>query len=56
MPGNRVGAGASARSGSESQVADRLTLSRANKDKALLSHGESGYEWLERDDPRVNEV
>lgn len=34
----------------------RLTLSWANKDKALLSHGESGYEWVDRDDPRVNEV
>lgn len=34
----------------------RLTLSWANKDKALLSHGESGYEWVERDDPRVREV
>lgn len=56
MPGNRVGAGASERSESESQVAGRLTLSWANKDKALLSHGESGYEWVERDDPRVNEV
>ncbi len=34
----------------------RLTLSWANKDKALLSHGETGYEWVERDDPRVREV
>lgn len=34
----------------------RLTLSWANKDKALLSHGESGYEWVERDDPRAREV
>ncbi len=34
----------------------RLTLSWANKDKALLSLGESGYEWVERDDPRVREV
>jgi len=37
-------------------VTGRLTLSWANKDKALLSHGESGYEWVERDDPRVREV
>ena len=56
MPSNRVGAGASERSESESQVAGRLTLSWANKDKALLSHGESGYERVERGDPRVNEV
>ena len=56
MPGNRVGAGTSERSESESQVAGRLTLSWANKDKALLSHGASGYEWVQRDDPRANEV
>lgn len=34
----------------------RLTLSWANKDRALLSHGETGYEWVDRDDPRVREV
>lgn len=34
----------------------RLTLTWANKDRALLSHGESGYEWADRDDPRVREV
>lgn len=34
----------------------RLTLTWANKEKALLSHGETGYEWVERDDPRVREV
>jgi len=37
-------------------VTGRLTLSWANKEKALLSHGETGYEWVERDDPRVREV
>lgn len=37
-------------------MSGRLTLSWANKDKALLSHGEAGYEWVERDDPRVREV
>lgn len=37
-------------------MAGRLTLSWANKDKALLSHGESGYEWVEQGDARVNEV
>ncbi len=37
-------------------MAGRLTLSWANKDKALLSLGESGYEWVQRDDPRVSEV
>lgn len=37
-------------------MSGRLTLTWANKDKALLSHGESGYEWAERDDPRVREV
>ncbi|WP_439564393.1 site-specific DNA-methyltransferase [Microcella sp.] len=34
----------------------RLTLNWANKDRALLSHGESGYEWVDRDDPRAREV
>lgn len=34
----------------------RLTLSRADKGKAMLSHGETGYEWVEREDPRVREV
>lgn len=34
----------------------RLTLSWANKDRALLSHGEDGYEWVDRDDPRAREV
>lgn len=34
----------------------RLTLDWANKDMALLSHGETGYEWVERDDPRAREV
>lgn len=37
-------------------MAGRLTLTWANKDKALLSHGETGYEWVERDDPRASEV
>lgn len=34
----------------------RLTLTWANKDRALLSHGEAGYEWVDRDDPRAREV
>lgn len=34
----------------------RLTLSWANKDKALISDGDGGYEWIERDDPRAREV
>jgi adenine-specific DNA-methyltransferase len=33
-------------------MAGRLTLSWANKDRALLSHGEDGSEWVDRDDPR----
>ena len=37
-------------------MSGRLTLTWANKDKALLSHGEAGYEWVERDDPRAREV
>lgn len=37
-------------------MAGRLTLTWANKDRALLSHGETGYEWADRDDPRVREV
>lgn len=37
-------------------MAGRLTLTWANKDRALLSHGEAGYEWVDRDDPRVREV
>lgn len=34
----------------------RLTLTWANKDRALLSHGESGYGWVDRDDPRAREL
>ena len=37
-------------------MSGRLTLTWANKEKALLSLGESGYEWVDRDDPRVREV
>ena len=37
-------------------MSGRLTLTWANKDKALLSHGETGYEWVDRDDPRAREV
>ena len=37
-------------------MSGRLTLTWANKDKALLSHGETGYVWVERDDPRAREV
>ena len=35
--------------------AGRLTLSWVGKDQALLAVG-SGYEWVDRDDPRVTEV
>lgn len=34
----------------------RLTLSWVNKDKALVSDGDGGYEWVERDDSRVIEI
>lgn len=34
----------------------RLTLSWVGKDQALLGTVEGGYEWVERDDPRVTEV
>lgn len=34
----------------------RLALSWFNQDKALLPLPEGGYEWVERDDPRVTEV
>jgi adenine-specific DNA-methyltransferase len=34
----------------------RLTLSWIGKDKALLGTPGGGYEWVERDDPRVMEV
>lgn len=34
----------------------RLTLSWVNKDQALVPDGDGGYEWVERDDPRVTEV
>lgn len=34
----------------------RLALSWFNQDKALLPLVEGGYEWVERDDPRVAEV
>lgn len=34
----------------------RLTLSWANKDRALRSGSDGGYQWVERDDPRINEV
>jgi len=37
-------------------MGDRLTLSWVNKDKALMPDGDGGYEWVERDDPRVTEV
>jgi adenine-specific DNA-methyltransferase len=37
-------------------MAGRLTLSWVNKDQALVSDGAGGYEWVERDDPRVTEV
>lgn len=34
----------------------RLALSWFNQDKALLPLVDGGYEWVERDDPRVTEV
>jgi adenine-specific DNA-methyltransferase len=37
-------------------VTGRLTLTWANDDRALLSNGETGYEWVSKDDPRVREV
>lgn len=37
-------------------MAGRLTLTRANDDKSLLSNGEAGYEWVSKDDPRVREI
>lgn len=37
-------------------MAGRLTLSWANKDKALVADGEGGYEWVEPTDPRAREV
>lgn len=36
--------------------AGRLTLSWVGKDQALLPTAGGGYEWVERDDPRVTEV
>ena len=36
--------------------AGRLTLSWVGKDRALLGTATGGYEWVERDDPRVVEV
>lgn len=36
--------------------AGRLTLSWVGKDRALLGTADGGYEWVERDDPRVTEV
>lgn len=37
-------------------MSGRLTLDWANKDRVLVSHGESGYEWVDPDDPRATEV
>ncbi|MGI9063006.1 MAG: hypothetical protein ACR2FQ_04230 [Pseudonocardiaceae bacterium] len=34
----------------------RLTLSWVGKDRALLGTAGGGYEWVERDDPRVAEM
>lgn len=36
--------------------AGRLTLSWVGKDRSLLGTAAGGYEWVERDDPRVTEV
>ncbi|WP_078503711.1 site-specific DNA-methyltransferase [Streptomyces sulphureus] len=37
-------------------MAGRLALSWVNKHQALVPDGDGGYEWIERDDPRVTEV
>ncbi|NKY88167.1 site-specific DNA-methyltransferase [Nocardia veterana] len=37
-------------------MAGRLTLSWVNKDQALVPNEQSGYSWVDRDDPRVTEV
>ena len=37
-------------------VTGRLTLSWIGKDQALLGTAAGGYEWVEREDPRVAEV
>lgn len=37
-------------------MSGRLTLSWANKDKALVPDGDGGYKWVEGDDPHVTEV
>jgi adenine-specific DNA-methyltransferase len=37
-------------------VAGRLTLSWSNDDRSLISNGDSGYQWVPRDDPRVREI
>lgn len=34
----------------------RLTLTWANKNDALISTSDGGYEWVDRSDPRANEV
>ncbi|MGI8647938.1 MAG: hypothetical protein DLM55_02105 [Acidimicrobiales bacterium] len=41
---------------SNAQPSGRLTLSWVGKEKALLGTSDGGYEWVERDDPRVVEV
>ena len=35
---------------------DRLTLSWVGKDKALIRTPEDGYDWVNREDPRVTEI
>ncbi|HEX3786102.1 MAG TPA: site-specific DNA-methyltransferase [Pseudonocardiaceae bacterium] len=37
-------------------MSGRLTLSWVNKDKALVPDEDGGYQWVERDDPRLIEV
>ena len=37
-------------------MSGRLTLSWVNKDRALVPDGDGGYQWVERDDPRVTGV
>ncbi|OJX63140.1 MAG: hypothetical protein BGO95_08965 [Micrococcales bacterium 73-13] len=37
-------------------MSGRLTLSWANKDRALVSDGAGGYRWVDPDDPRAREV
>ncbi len=37
-------------------MSGRLTLTWANKDRALVSTSDGGYEWVSPDDPRAREI